>query len=631
MERALRTLRHRGPDDEGYVLIDTRSGSGSEFGGDDTPSDVRLPHIQSAAQNDADLILASRRLAIQDLSSAGHQPMTVADESVWVTYNGEIYNFQSVRSELESLGHRFRSATDTEVLLRAYSEWGIDCLHRLNGMWGFALWDGRRRKLVLARDRYGVKPLYYSWNGQTLNFGSEIKALVELPGSPRMANARIIDDYLGYGLVDHVDETFFSGVLVLPPGHLIEFDPERGRVAPAQWYALGHDSELTAAEAPERFRELFTDAVRLRLISDVPVGTCLSGGLDSSSVVAVVDRLLGAGNARAGSADRQLAFSARYDDPRHDEGRFIDAVTATTDAEPHEVHPTGEGLRDDLEALVWHQDEPFGSTSIYAQFSVFRLAREYGCIVTLDGQGGDEVAGGYLHYFGPNFARLLRAARIGAVTRELRGFRAHHDESMRSLAVRTGAALLPWRVRQRLAQSIRRPDWLRGDGDAASGLSYLSMPSDPLQAQIYRDISVGLRQLLRFADRNSMAHSVESRLPFLDFRLLELFYGSPAEAKIRGGTTKIALRAGLADLLPSAVRDRHDKVGFSTPDDVWFRNALRPTIEDVLRSSSFRARPWFDHDAVDRAWDQFVAGDDTRVREVWRWLNVELWHRAFLD
>jgi asparagine synthase (glutamine-hydrolysing) len=629
-EAALRSLSHRGPDDEGYVFIDSKSGSAIPYGGDDTPASTQMQHIRSAPTGNGDIVLGARRLAIQDLTSAGHQPMATTDRKRWLVHNGEIYNFHALRGELQALGHQFSTGTDTEVLLRAYEQWGLDCLHRLNGMWAFALWDGRQRRLLLARDRYGVKPLYYTWRDGTLTFASEIKAILALSGSARAANPSVVDDYLAFGVVDHTNETFFDGVLSLPPGHVLELDVERGTLSRRQWYTLADDSDLTSADAAERFRALFSDAVRLRLISDVPVGTCLSGGLDSSSIVTVADRLLREGS-RAGSADRQLVFAARYDDARHDEGSYIEAVAAATAAELHVVRPTSEGLRDDLEALVWHQDEPFGSTSIYAQFTVFRLARLQGCAVTLDGQGGDEVAGGYMHYFGPNLARLARAARVGSLIREVRGYRSHHPDPLGSLAVRTGAALMPWPVRQRLARRVRRPDWLKPGAGPTIDPARVTMPSDPLRAQIYRDLTVGLRQLLRFADRNSMAHSVESRLPFLDYRLVELFYAAPGEAKIVNGITKVALRTGLSDVLPRTVHQRHDKIGFSTPDDVWFRTTLRPTIDELLRSPSFRARPWFDHEAVDRTWRRFQAGDDLPVREVWRWVNLELWHRAFLD
>jgi asparagine synthase (glutamine-hydrolysing) len=639
---ATRALQHRGPDDEGYLLADTATGRARCLGGSETSAAVAHAGggdapvgdiVQDGRADHANLALSNRRLAIVDLTAAGHQPMSARDRALWITHNGEIYNFADVRAELAGRGHSFRSGTDTEVVLHAYDEWGTDCVRRFNGMWAFAIWDRESRKLVISRDRLGVKPLYYFWDGTTLAFASELKALLALPGTPRRANEEVVDDYLAYGLVDHTDGTFFEHIHPLAPGHLLELDIERRRVAIKAWYALpdaATDGTTNSVESVAAdFRDLFEDAVRLRLISDVPVGTCLSGGLDSSAIVCMVDRLLGQG-VRPGAADRQHTFSARYDDPEHDEGRWIDAVARETSIERHFTWPTAGALHGDLEDLIWHQDEPFGSTSIYAQWCVFRAARDAGVVVTLDGQGGDEVAGGYMHYFGPNLARLIREASVGQFLREQAAYRHNHDRALRPILVRTGAALLPWAVRRRLTR-VRRPDWLAlGSRPAPEPAAFAEMPSDPLRAQIYRDLTVGLRQLLRFCDRNSMAHSVESRLPFLDYRLAERGYLAPAAAKIRDGTTKRMLRDGLVDILPAEVRNRQLKIGFSTPEASWFRTTFRPNVEEILSSRSFAERPWFSVEKVRTAYAAHLAGAD-RSREVWRWINFELWARRFLD
>lgn len=628
LEAALRSIRHRGPDDEGYAYIDTGPAVIHSFGGDDTAHSVDLPHIRGATTA-GDLALANRRLAIQDRTAAGHLPMRRDDLGLCVAYNGEIYNFQALRTELEAEGRVFSTSGDTEVLLHAYDAWGLQCLERFNGMWAFALWDGRRRSLVIARDRYGVKPLYLRWDGLALSFASEIKALLALESRRPRPNDAIVGDYLALGLVDHRPETFFEGIVPLEPGHVIDWSLEEAAPTAREWYHLP-TAETPLGDSASTFAQLFENAVSLRLIADVPVGTCLSGGLDSSSVVVEVDRLLERGSRRAGTSEQQLTFSARYDDPAHDEGRFIDAVVAATRVEAHSVYPSGTSLHEDLAALIASQGEPFGSTSIYAQYCVFRLARGAGCVVTLDGQGGDETAGGYLHYFGPMIARLVRAGRLGRAIREAKAIGRLHPELRRSLPLRTGAALLPWRARQRLAERARTPAWSTNGEMSPSGLRR-AMPRDPLRAQIYRDVTIGLRHLLRVADHNSMAHSVESRLPFLDVGLLETFYAAPADAKLRDGVTKVSMRRGLADLLPQAVLDRHDKVGFSTPEETWFRTSLRGVIEDTLGSQSFRSRAWKRDDAVEATWRRFLAGDNEPTREVWRWLNLELWYRAYVD
>lgn len=629
VERCLTTLRHRGPDDEGYVFISSASGTAATFGGADTPGELRLPPLMGAEPlRGADLCLGVRRLAIQDLTPAGHQPMASADGRLWIAYNGEIYNFIELRGELERLGHAFRSGCDTEVLLAAYGEWGEACFHRFNGMWGVAIWDMDRRALTLCRDRYGVKPLFYRWDGATFAFASEIKALVRLLGVSE-PDEGVLEDYLALGLTDQSQRTFFAGIESLPPGHVLEL---RADSAPSihAWYHL-RATPYRDGDFADGFAALLEDSVAHRLLSDVPVGTCLSGGLDSSAVVCLVDRLL-SGGARAGTLDMQLTFSARYADERHDEGTYIDAVVGSTSVRSHVTHPTGESLLQDVERLVRQQDEPFWSTSIYAQWLVFALARSRGAIVTLDGQGGDEVAGGYTHYFGPVLAGLLRSGRIVAFAREARALRVNHGVAVAPLALRTAAALSPNSLRLRLAAAARTPPWLRARGvERPSGAARdVAQPRDPLQAQVWRDIVYGLRPLLRVADRNSMAHSVESRLPFLDYRLVELGFGAPAEAKISGGTTKLPLRNGLNGLLPGAVRNRHDKIGFSTPEDTWFREPLRPLLQEVFSSKSFSDRPWFDAAEAQRVLSRHFAGEN-RSLELWRLLNTELWLRAFFD
>ena len=629
IEAALRTLRHRGPDDEGYVFLDSQTGHAEARGGVDTPAALALPELSKAGvPRGADMFLASRRLAIQDLSPAGHQPMRSADGRLWLAFNGEIYNFRELRHELEDQGLTFSTGSDTEVLLAAFATWGDETLDRCNGMWGLALWDAAERRLLLARDRFGVKPLYYTWSAGQLLFASEIKALLAWPGIRAEPNERVLDDYLAFGLVDQTNETFFAGVQQLAPGHTLELRLPDGIPTVRRWYELRLTAPAPIDETAERFAALFEDACDHRLISDVPVGTCLSGGLDSSAIVCVVDRLLGEGH-RAGSADRQLTFSARYDDRRHDEGTFIDAVVAATAVEPHEARPTAEGLALEIDQLVRQQDEPFWSTSIYAQWLVFRSARENGVVVTLDGQGGDEVAGGYTHYFGPRLASLLRAARPIAFVQEAAALARRHPSQRAQLPIRIAAGLAPWRLREQLARRTRRPTWVRGTGEAEPRDVY-GVPNDPLSAQIHRDLTLGLRPLLRVADRNSMAHSVESRLPFLDYRLVEFGYSARPETKIRDGVTKTMLREGLRDVLPREGRDRHDKIGFSTPEDTWFRGALLLLARDVLSSPSFQDRPWFDAARVRETLEAHVGGAN-RALELWRALNTELWARQHLD
>jgi asparagine synthase (glutamine-hydrolysing) len=332
-------VAHRGPDADGFVLADTHSGA--VWNGERAKPASRF-----------DLALGHRRLSIIDLSEAGTQPMVSADGSCWVVYNGEIYNYVELRAELSSLGHAFRSETDTEVLLAAYREWGPDFLHRCNGMWAFALWDAKKRELFCARDRFGVKPFYYAHGQDWFVFGSEIKSLLAHPRVARRPNDAMIYDFLSLKLADHTDETFFSGIRRLPAGHTLVYRPRNAPEIRRYW-DLNVAFELSAEPADEtratdRFAELFEDAVRLRLRADVPIGTCLSGGLDSSSIVVTANRLMfdELKLPRSLVGDHQRTFSACFDDRRFDERSFIDRIVAQTGASSHRVFPSGDKLWD---------------------------------------------------------------------------------------------------------------------------------------------------------------------------------------------------------------------------------------------------------------------------------------------
>jgi asparagine synthase (glutamine-hydrolysing) len=394
------TLRHRGPDDEGYLFVDTVTGHHEGRRGRDTVPELQMPDVRQGSEKRYDLAFGFRRLSIIDLSPAGHQPMGNADGSLWVVYNGEIYNYLELREELKARGHTFRTATDTEVILCAYEEWGEACLERFNGMWAFALWDGHRQQLFCARDRFGIKPFYYVWDGTTFAFASEIKALLQMPDITRRPNEPVIYDYLRYGHLDHSEETFFTGIKQFPPAHFLLLRPTRQFSLRRYWDLIpdrrAEPLFTSDASYAERFYSLFEDAVRLRLRSDVPIGTCLSGGLDSSAIVCVANKLLLDENVIDPDlvGERQRTFSSCFDDRQYDERQYIQAVLALTGAEPNYTFPKGGELLDALTKLMWHQDEPFGSTSIYAQWRVMEKTAERGVKVLLDGQGGDELLAG---------------------------------------------------------------------------------------------------------------------------------------------------------------------------------------------------------------------------------------------
>jgi len=643
-------VRHRGPDDEGYVCF---RGPGAEplpFGGDDTPEACYhsgLPYAPAKETPDgqarAFLALGHRRLSILDVSAAGHQPLSYGDGRYWIAYNGEVYNYLELRRELEAAGHRFRSGTDTEVITAAYAQWGEGCLERFNGMFALALYDRRRETLFLARDRFGVKPLYY-WVSPAgfAAFASEIKQFTVLPGWDARIHGQRAYDFLNWRVTDHTRETLFRGVYQLRGGEFVTLrvgpggaglPADGGTLPTSSWYTLApRPFSGGLEEAAAGFRELLTDSVRLRLRADVPVGTCLSGGLDSSSIVVVMDRLL----RDEGAGAVQKTFSACSTDPRYDERRYIDQVVAATGVEPHYVYPGMEGAFDLLRCITWHQDEPFGSTSIYAQWNVFGLAAANGVKVMLDGQGADEQLAGYHTFFAPHFAGLFARLRWGALLREVRAAGRVHGHSPAWAARGVAAMLLPGPVRRlgrRLgAQTQLAPPWLDLERLGAT-------PSDPFAERGAATRSVealsraqltatNLQMLLHWEDRDSMAHSVESRVPFLDYRLVEYVLGLPAEHKIGGGVTKRVLREAMAGLLPEPVRTRMDKMGFVTPEEEWVRHEapgrFRQAARDAVDASHGVLRP----QALDEL-DRIIAGERPFDFFAWRVINFGAWVQAF--
>lgn len=572
--------------------------------------------------------LGSRRLAIIDLSPAGHQPMLDEASGYVIVHNGEIYNYVELRAELKGRGHNFRSNSDTEVLLAAYKEWGTDCLRHLNGMFAFAIWDEKRKELFAARDRFGEKPFYYHYDPRRdlFLFASEIKALLASGLVPPKPNQRAIYRYLAHHEIDVGAETLFADIQALLPAHALVYSPTQVRLKIWRYWDMNPEREVRLpndAAYAERFLELLTDAVRIRLRSDVPVGSSLSGGLDSSTLVCLI--------AKALQSNSQKTFSARFHDPRYDEGKHIQKVIEWANVEGHAVYPDPVRLPEEIEALTWHQEQPFFSTSIYAQWNVMRLAKEQGVTVLLDGQGGDETLAGYHIYFGPYFRELLLNLHWGALAKDFYSYiREHGTQSLPVIffSFLPEALRHPFRKHARPLAIAPEFERMQEEGEMATPRRF----KGPLQGALYETLTrTMLPALLRYADRNSMAFSREVRLPFLDHRLVEFLFAIPAEQKMRGATTKLVLRNAISSIVPEEIRLRRDKLGFAPPEPLWLRGPLQPWIDEILRSSSFRQRGWLDPQAVDRVWQRFLAGHDALHSLVWRWVSLEAWARVFLD
>lgn len=612
--RMVDSLKHRGPDGSGLISLD---------GGESSPS----------------VVLGHCRLAIIDLSSAGHQPMSNEDGTVWIVYNGEVYNYVELAEELACHGHRFRSRTDTEVILHAYEEFGVDCLERLNGMFAFALWDGRARRLFCARDRFGIKPFYYHFDGERFLFASEIKALVQPGGVKREPNHQIIYDYLVHGYLDHSEETFFQRIWQLPPSHYLLLKGNDLRVH--RWWDIfpdrnGHRA-LSDEDAAETFRSLLTDAVRLRLRSDVPIGTCLSGGLDSSSIVCLANGLMfpeGKATRPEIVGKRQKTFSSCFEERPWDEREFIREVLEQTGAEANFVFPPGEELFEQIPQVIWSQDEPLWSTSFFAQWHVMRLASQK-VKVLLDGQGADELLAGYHRSFGAFYLDLAKRFQIGRLLRELFSYKRVHQSFQPYIFSGLARSLLPkgwvgW-LRGQITGDIH---WLDPEFQRAyrRDFGFEEKLGTHLDSHLYAILTrYGLPALLHAEDRNSMAFSLESRVPFLDYRLVEFAFTLPASQKIRDGMTKVVLRNAMKGLLPERVRMRTDKMGFVTPDELWFRGEMRSKIEEILTSKRLRERGHLRPERVLEEFRDYCRGERSNSFTLWRWINLELWFRIFID
>ncbi len=553
-------IEHRGPDGEGFF--------------------VREP-----------IGLGHRRLAIIDLSENGRQPMAGPDGMTQIIFNGEIYNFRELRAELGAKGHRFRTESDTEVMLHAYQEYGADCVEHFRGMFAFALWDDRRKTLLLARDRFGIKPLYYYRDANRLLFASEIKALLAVIESRRQPNRRLIHDFLTVGALDHTDDTFFEGIRKLPAANYLLIDKKGGEIQKKYWdFEVNSEvvqlSDGIVGEKSAAFFELFTDAVRAHLISDVPVGSCLSGGLDSSAVVSVIKRLIEIDEAKAVGA-RQQTFSACYKNSRVDEQPFIDEVIRSTGALSHRVFPDPSGFKDDLQRVLWHQEEPFGSSSIYAQWEVMRKAREQSVTVLLDGQGADEQLLGYRKFYAFYGRSLWRQGKQWSALKEtVKHFGS--TEVLRTLQLRRGLRYLR---SQRFGPVATAHELLTDSFHASHREQPLELGSNgDLGERIKADMTrFSLPVLLRYEDKNSMAFSRESRVPFLDHRLVEYVASLPLNLKLRDGWTKYCLRRGGRGIIPGKILGRKDKLGFATPEDDWLRRSLKEDFRQTFSQARFLA------------------------------------------
>ncbi|MEK6642680.1 MAG: asparagine synthase (glutamine-hydrolyzing) [Planctomycetota bacterium] len=631
LSRATNLLRHRGPDDEGYLLADTRARRSLACRGPDTIPEINLPPLDSVT-GPFNLALAFRRLSILDLSATGHQPMSSPDGRYTLVFNGEIYNYVELREMLELKGYTFRSTSDSEVLLTALAFWGVPGLNRLVGMFALALFDRDTNRMLLARDPFGIKPLYLVRDGSRIAFASEIGALLDLTNLPRRANPQRLYNYLRFGLVDDGDQTMFDGIGQLPPAHYLELTPETSTTAKPTAYwrndRLAHP-DTTLDIAANTVRDMFLEIVEIHMRSDVPVGVCLSGGIDSSAIVCAMRHV-------APRADIHV-FSYCADDPVLGEERWVDLVAAHVGATVHKVRLDESTLVADLEGLMRAQQEPFGSTSIYAQHRVFRLAADAGIKVMLDGQGADELFAGYRPYYAARLASLFRNDELIHMLRFAGRALGLPGISMKQLAAETVGLLLPGDVQDSLRTLTKRdrvPRWLRREWFEARGTSFELLwkaTSKNALREMLRDAvaRTNLPMLLRYEDRNSMAHSIESRVPFLTSGMAEYATGLPEEFLIDDrGVSKSVFRAAMRGIVPDAILDRRDKIGFATPEKSWLHR-LRPWAEQLLANDAHPVGTVLNLPVVRDEWKAALAGRARFDTRLWRWVNLIAWADHF--
>ena len=579
-------IAHRGPDGEGHFLSD-----------------------------DAKVGLGHRRLSIIDLTSSGAQPMK-RDELV-ISYNGEIYNYIELRDELRSLGYNFQTESDTEVILAAYSQWGQECLKKLNGMWAFIIYDQKKQEVFVCRDRYGIKPLFYYSQNDFLFLVSEIKQLTTIDGWKAKLNKAIAYDFLAYGATNHTYQTFFQEVFELRGGEGLQIDLVNKTQKKFKYYEPKintqpekPDSILTKVK---EFKSLMKDAVRIALRSDVKVGSALSGGLDSSTIALVTSELLHQKN----KSDAQECVSACFEDKSVDESYYVDKVAEQSRIKVHKVFPQFDQFKEDFKKLIWHQDEPFGTLSIFAQYCVFREAKENCITVMLDGQGADEILAGYDHFYRPYLNSQLKISKLKFLTGFLNYVRMNKKSSL-DLAKRK-------LVKKKELSNFLTKSFIQN----TESLLRLNVAKTVPEFSFDQLVNTGLHTLLRFEDRNSMAFSIESRVPFLDHRVVDFSLALGDNLKINKGVRKFILREAFKDLLPKEIYDRHDKYGFPTPQELWTRQNLSYFKTEILESQRILGNEWVDFEAIGVQVDMPDSLTKDQIFSIWRVIIFAKWVEVF--
>jgi len=581
-------IKHRGPDGEGYIFLDNQNKIHCA-GGPDTPDLVwnsKYPYspnenIETLGNLPFKLAFGHRRLSIIDLSPAGHQPMSYLNGKYWIIYNGEIYNYIELRNELELLNYSFLTHTDTEVILASYTEWGENCLEKFAGMWAFVIYDSEKSTIFLSRDRYGIKPLYYWFSpDHSFCFASEIKQFSSLPGWQAKINPQRAYDNLVYSITDHTDETMFAGVYQLPGGSYFKASIKEikpgisGKIDSTKWYRPVRDQfNGSFVEASLIFKDLFQRSVAEHLRADVQIGSALSGGLDSSAIVCEVNRIL----RKAGLENLQKTFSSCSSDERFDERKWMDIIVNYTRIDAHFVYPEIQDVINMTSDIIWYQDEPYQSQSAFLANIIFKLAKANSVTVLLNGQGADEYLGGYGQFTIARYIGLMKKLKFRELLEDIKKTNELNPKYNVHILRRMAYNFLPDPVKREINSISSSYNKVKSIIDPGKMNLVPGHPFDdiPVRYRTVPEISEHLTfystlpKYLHWEDRNSMSHSVEARVPFLDHRLVEFTYNLPDNFLERNGVNKLIMREALKTLLPEKTINRRDKMGYTTPEEKW--------------------------------------------------------------
>jgi asparagine synthase (glutamine-hydrolysing) len=610
-------IRHRGPDGEGF-LIAAKDGAvrRSETAG------------QLAAPDCPRVGFAFRRLKICDLSEAANQPMGNADQMIWVVFNGEIYNFRELRAELEALGRAFRTHGDTEVVLAAYEQWGERCFDRLDGMWGIAILDLRRNRLVVSRDRFGIKPVYWKIDRDgAMLFASEIKQiLAATDGEPPRANRSLIAAFLRGFRYPSLEETFFEGIRSVPPATWCEIDLAAPAAPRFQCYwnladYTAQHNKLSYDEAVAAVEERLAAAVVSHRQADVKVGALLSGGLDSSTLVGLAHR---------NRSPKLPTYSIGYRDaaPAFCEMPFVDAIARRDGIENHETTFDAAWIADNTDRILWTLEEPPLAMPAFAQYRMFEFCAEHGATVILDGQGADEITGGYPYHQRAFIKERLLRRQLFAAWSELRAIGCRERRS--AFAVFRDFFIRPYTQRRPLFPWIADAGLRTSDPDFAFARSDYGRDPSLVNRQLYFDVHWGnVKIVLGYGDRNAMAHSIEARVPYFDRAFVELLFSLPDDFKIGHGDRKRALRDVARRYVPPEITERADRMGYGTPDEVMIHGPLSQVIADAVNDPSFRDAGWIVPDETGEFLSNFREGRHNDFRAIWRLFVLSRWARRF--